>query len=147
MNLSIQRRPSYAYATIGSLFVDGVRRCYTLEDEVREQKGIPVANWKVPRATAIPEGRYKVTLELSQRFGPDTLTINDVPGFTSIRMHAGNISADTEGCVLLGMQASASMLVGGTSRPAVELIKGLVRDAIDAGDEVWIEIENALMTA
>lgn len=143
MKITVQRRPSYAYATVGALYIDGVQRCYTLEDEVRERTGIPVSEWKVKDATAIPAGTYRVTLELSTRFGPDTLTINDVPGFTSIRMHAGNTSADTEGCLLLGMKAMASSIVGGTSKPAVDLIKGLVKAAIASGDEVTIEIENA----
>lgn len=147
MKLTLQRLPSEGGATLGKLFIDGVFASHTLEDEVRELPGVPVAAWKIKGATAIPSGSYRVTLEPSARFGPDTLTLHDVPGFQYIRMHAGNTSADTEGCVLLGMQASATTLIGGTSRPAVALVKSRVAMALDAGEEVWIDVANAGMTA
>ena len=83
------------------------------------------------------------SLQYSPRFGPDTLTLHDVPGFDFIRMHAGNASTDTEGCILLGMRATDSSLIGGTSRPAVELVKSEVRAAIDRGEAVHITISNA----
>jgi hypothetical protein len=143
MKLTLQRRTSVGGATIGKLYIDGVYACCTLEDEVREIEGVPVSEWKIKGATAIPSGKYRVTLDQSSRFGPDTLTINDVPGFQYIRMHAGNTAADTEGCPLLGMQATETTLIGGTSRPAVELVKSEVRRALDKGDAVTIEISNA----
>ena len=142
MKLTLQRRESKGGATIGKLFIDGVYACCTLEDEIREVKGRPVESWKVHGKTAIPAGDYRVTLENSGRFGPDTLTINDVPGFKYIRMHAGNTSADTEGCPLLGMQATETTLIGGTSRPAVALVKGEVMRAITRGEKVIIEVRN-----
>ena len=142
MKLTLQRRESKGGATIGKLFIDGVYACCTLEDEIREVKGQPVESWKVHGKTAIPAGDYLVTLEDSGRFGPDTLTINNVPGFKYIRMHAGNTSADTEGCPLLGMQATETTLIGGTSRPAVALVKGEVMRAITRGEKVTIEVRN-----
>lgn len=142
MKLLLQRRPSKGGATIGKLSVDGVFVCFTLEDEIREIEGQSVEKWKVHSKTAIPSGEYRVTLENSGRFGPDTLTINNVPGFQYIRMHAGNTSADTEGCPLLGMQATDTTLIGGTSRPAVALVKGLVQNAISRKELVTIEVKN-----
>ncbi|WP_223688366.1 DUF5675 family protein, partial [Streptococcus pneumoniae] len=50
----------------------------------------------------MPSGRYRVTLDTSPRFGPETLTINDVPGFTGVRIHGGNDADDTEGCIIVG---------------------------------------------
>lgn len=143
MKLTIHRRESMGGATIGKLHIDGVFACATLEDEVREIEGVPVLQWKIKGATAIPQGSYRVTLEPSPRFGPDTLTIHDVPGFQYIRMHAGNVSADTEGCILLGMQATETTLVGGTSRPAVNLVKQELRRATARGEPITIEISNA----
>ena len=147
MKLTIQRRASLGGATIGKLYVDGVFACHTLEDEVREVSGQPVASWKIKGETAIPKGVYFVTLEDSMRFGPETLSLTNVPGFLYIRMHAGNRSKDTEGCILLGMQAGAASLIGGTSRPAVDLIKGYVRKALTRGEKVTIDISNATEVA
>ena len=140
MNLTLQRRESVREATIGKLYIDGVFACHTLEDQVREVENVPVAIWKIKGKTAIPKGVYAVTLEQSMRFGPETLSLNTVPGFLYIRMHAGNTSGDTEGCILLGMQSTETTLIGGTSRPAVELVKGQVRKALAKGDSVTIDI-------
>jgi Family of unknown function (DUF5675) len=142
MKITVTRNASCAGATIGVMHIDGAYACHTLEDEVREVEGEPVEAWKIHGQTAIPVGDYIVSLEDSARFGPDTLTINNVPGFKYIRMHAGNVAADTEGCLLLGMRATEASLVGGTSRPAVALVKGEVRAAIDRGEVVHIHISN-----
>jgi hypothetical protein len=147
MKLTLHRRKSIGGATIGKLHIDGVFASATLEDEVREINGVSVAQWKIKGATAIPQGTYRVTLESSPRFGPDTPTLHDVPGFMYIRMHAGNVSADTEGCILLGMQATDASLVGGTSRPAVALIKQALRRATASGEPITIEISNAVRLA
>lgn len=143
MRLTLRRNPSVGGATIGTLYVDGAWTAHTLEDEVREVHGVPVADWKIKGKTAIPAGEYVVSLEDSPRFGADTLTLHDVPGFQFIRMHAGNTSADTEGCILLGLRATECTLVGGTSRPAVELVRSEVRAAIDRGEVVHISIANS----
>jgi hypothetical protein len=142
MKLVVQRGPSYQHATIGKLYIDGHYACCTLEDQIREVEGVPVDEWKVHGNTAIPAGTYRVTLEYSGRFGVDTLTINDVPGFKYIRIHAGNTHDDTEGCILVGMAATDHSLVGGTSRPALSLLKSQVQRAIAEGDTVTIEINN-----
>ena len=143
MKLTLNRKPSLANSTMGALYIDGGFACYTLEDEVRELPGQPVSQWKIKGATAIPAGEYIVSLQYSPRFGPDTLTLHNVPGFEYIRMHAGNAHADTEGCILLGMRATDASLIGGTSRPAVQLVKSEVRAAIDRGEVVHITISNA----
>ena len=142
MELKLYRRTSVGGATMGKLYIDGVFVCHTLEDQVREVEGQPVEKWKIKGKTAIPAGTYAVTLETSGRFGKETLSLNTVPGFLYIRIHAGNTSDDTEGCILLGMQATETSLVGGTSRPAVELVWGRVRAALAAGAKVTIQINN-----
>ena len=147
MKLRIDRAPSFGGATIGLLYADDKFLCYSLEDEIRERDAVPVADWKIKGATAIPAGTYRVTLEHSNRFGPDTLTIHDVPGFTSIRMHGGNTSDDTEGCPLLGLRVNIASIVGGTSRPAVNAVKTLVRTAIALGQSVTIDINNPTVAA
>lgn len=142
--LTLQRTTDGAHRTFGELRAeDGHRLCYTLEDPVREIPGQPVATWKVKGSTAIPAGRYRITLEDSPRFGPDTLTVHDVPGFTGVRIHAGNTERDTEGCPLLGMDVTPAGIAPGTSRPAVALVKHLVQQAIRGGERVYLDVVNA----
>lgn len=147
MKLSLIRQASFANTTMGRLYIDGVFACATLEDVVRELEGQPVSQWKVKGDTAIPAGSYNVVLEYSGRFGADTLTLQNVPGFKYIRIHPGNTYEDTEGCILLGLQATDHSLIGGTSRPAVQLIKNEVKAALARGEKVSIEISNPVMTA
>lgn len=143
MRLTLTRMASANGATVGVLTdAQGEHLCYTLEDVVREVDGLPVIAWKVCGRTAIPRGTYRVVFVNSPRFGPNTLSLRDVPGFDAIRMHAGNTAADTEGCILLGLGATESgTLTGGTSRPALEKVKAIVHAAIDYGDTVWLDVK------
>jgi hypothetical protein len=144
MKLTLQRTsPAGRPMTFGKLLAGGQFVCYTLEDEVREIEGQPAADWKIKGATAIPSGEYRITLENSPRFGPNTLTVHNVPGFVGVRIHAGNTVADTEGCPLLGMAVNAHGIVGGTSGPAVKLVKQAVGDAIARGELVLMDVVNA----
>lgn len=88
--------------TIGKLSVDGKFICYTLEDKLREEIGVPVEQWKVIGETAIPKGTYPVSITMSRRFGKNLPLLGNVPGFSGVRIHTGNSSKDTEGCLLVG---------------------------------------------
>ena len=93
--------------TLSRLAIDGVQfdSCgYVLEDKVREQVGMAVAKWKIPAETAIPVGRYAVKKTMSNRFGKLMWQLMDVPGFEGIRVHSGNSSHDTEGCLIVGKE-------------------------------------------
>lgn len=142
-------------ATFGKIYADGAFVCYSLEDKVRETEQ-SVAAWKIKGRTAIPSTDhpslddmpgYRVTLEHSPRFGPETLTLSAVPGYSFVRMHAGNSDEDTEGCPLLGMAINDEGIVGGTSRSAVTLLKDIVEQAIRDGKQVWLEIHNIPLSA
>lgn len=82
--------------TIGKMYLDGIPFCDTLEDTVRP------AGQKIYGETAIPAGKYKVIKTMSPRFKKLLPLICDVPGFSGVRIHAGNTAADTEGCILVG---------------------------------------------
>jgi hypothetical protein len=143
MKLTLQRDDLQPSRTFGRMLAeDGHRLVYVLEDAVREVAGQPVAAWKIHGKTAIPTGEYQITLENSPRFGPETLTVNSVPGFSGVRMHAGNTEGDTEGCPLLGLQVTPTGIAGGTSKPAVAMIKELVRQAIARGEVVLMTVAN-----
>jgi len=103
MKLLLKRiayRPTY---TIGKLYIDGEYFCDTLEDPPREVK--------IMNETAIPKGLYKVIINFSQRFQRMMPLLLDVPGFTGIRIHAGNTAQNTSGCLLVGKNKIVGQLV------------------------------------
>ena len=132
MNLRVIREPSTVAATMGILLIDGVFTCWTLEDVVR-----PV---KIPGETAIPAGRYAVRLSLSQRFQKLLPEVLAVPGFTGIRIHAGNTQADTHGCVLVGRVRAVDRVE--ESKLALMHVMEQLRRATTAGDPITITIED-----
>ncbi len=135
MLMILQRQPSADGATIGELSIDGVHECWTLEDVVRPP-GV-----KVPGQTAIPAGRYRVTVTFSNRFQRLLPLVNDVPGFTGIRIHPGNTAADTDGCLLVGVTKGANSV--GQSRMAFEPLFAKIVAAVQDGGECWIEVRDA----
>lgn len=96
MDLELKRKWFTPESTIGELFVNGVFECFILEDRYRP--GEP----KVYGKTAIPSGRYEVKITPSPRFKRDLPLLLKVPGFEGVRIHPGNVPADTEGCLLPG---------------------------------------------
>lgn len=138
MKLKLLRNRFKEDYTAGQLYIEDTYFCFTLEDKVREVEGLPVEKWKVVDETAIPRGIYKVTLEDSPRFGPQTITIHNVPGFTGIRIHSGNTSKDTSGCPIVGYRINDSgIIVPGTTRPALSDLKRII---LRADSEVTIQI-------
>ena len=129
MELQLEREDPDQEKMFGVMYVDGIYECETLEDPPRDAK--------IPGQTAIPQGRYQVSLENSPRFGKDTITINDVPDFTHIRIHAGNTEKDTEGCILVGQERTSIGII--KSQPALKHLKSLVKEGLSYG-EVWLVI-------
>ena len=129
------REPSAGGATLSKVYIDDKYACDILEDVVREVPGVPVEQWKVKGQTAIPTGRYRVRLETSARFGPDTLTLENVPGFQYIRIHGGNTAKDTEGCLLPGARSGVAQVA--FSQLSLVTLRGRIVPAIHGGIEVW----------
>lgn len=124
--------------TIGEVSIDGYFECYSLEDKVREIPKAPVAKWKVAKATAIPAGRYEVVLSFSNRFKKTLPELLSVPGFSGVRMHAGNTEEDTEGCILLGRVKGNHAIY--ESRPACIKVVAKIAAAIKEGKKVFITL-------
>jgi len=135
VELLLQRDPSVDGTTMGKLFVEGRFECLTLEDPVRDGP-------KISDETAIPAGRYRVLVTLSQRFGRMLPLLVDVPGFTGVRIHPGNTSADTSGCILVGQSRAHDSIA--SSRLAMAELQPQIAGALARGDDVFITVANPL---
>ena len=124
MELVLKRTWLTGLTTISTLTIDGRFECFVLEDRFR-----PPPQAKVPKKTAIPNGRYRVQITHSQRFNRDLPLLIDVPGFQGIRIHPGNTAEDTEGCLLPGRTQEADRV--GESRLAFEALFAKLRAAIE----------------
>lgn len=106
MKLELTRKTRTKLTTIGELKIDGQFECYILEDKDRGlSNAMPLSQiiaTKVYGQTAIPTGQYEIVISYSNKFKKMLPLLLDVPGFEGIRIHSGNVAADTEGCLLPG---------------------------------------------
>jgi len=117
--------------------------CHTLEDPVRLEK--------VMGDTAIGSGTYRVTITRSQRFERLLPLLHDVPEFSGVRIHPGNTTRDTAGCILVGTQRGDSVETGAEtqilhSRDAMAQVQKRIAACIAAGDLVWLDIVTPRVT-
>ncbi len=126
-------RTYHAGGTNGSLTLDGKEICKTIELPWRDNRR---------NVSCIPEGRYRLGLYPSRKFGLNLL-VQDVPGRSGILIHpANNAAAELRGCI-----APVTKLTGAGcgiySRIALERLLGLVEPALEAGEAVWLEVVGA----
>ena len=107
MNVLIDRKWKKDTYTIGIVHVDGVRFCNSMEDRdrgLRQDMNVgEISRMKVYGVTAIPTGKYKVTMTYSPKYKRMMPQVMDVKGFSGIRIHSGNTAEDSLGCILLGV--------------------------------------------
>ncbi len=94
MTVRLKRISYWQDATLGELYFDGEKQLVTLEPPWRQNK---------PRISCIPTGVYPFRRCISARFG-ETFTLAMVPDRSLIRVHWGNVEADTDGCILVGQE-------------------------------------------
>lgn len=141
MKLTLKRialRPTY---TIGKLYIDGAYFCDTLEDTVRDTNKsgkFDNGEQKIKGKTAIPYGTYEIKWTYSPRFKKYTPQLMNVPSFEGIRVHAGNTSADTEGCLILGENKQVGKVLN--SRATINKFYPIIKEACSNG-KVTIEIK------
>lgn len=141
MKLTLNRIALRQTYTIGKLYIDGKYFCDTLEDTVRDtNKSGEFDNGekKVKGKTAIPYGTYEIKWTYSPRFKKYTPQLMNVPSFEGIRIHSGNSSTDTEGCLLLGENKKVGMVLN--SRATINKFYPLIKKACSKG-KVTIEIK------
>lgn len=103
MELKLKRVFFSETSTIGELYINDVFVCHILEDKDRNLTDTSLPSEKVHGRTAIPYGRYEIVLSYSARFKKILPLLVNVHLFLGIRIHPGNTSVDTEGCLLPGI--------------------------------------------
>ena len=135
----IARKDNY---TIGKLSIDGVSECDVLEDTDRyltdEMREEDIIRLKVKARTAIPTGDYDISLTMSQRFKRVLPLLENVKGFSGIRIHSGNTSEDTEGCLLVGKNKIVGKLID--SRITFDALFAKLEKAYKRGERIRIKI-------
>ena len=117
--------------TCRSLGIDPERDSY----EVQTEK---VFLHKVKGKTAIPDGRYQVTLTPSCRFHRLLPRLHQVPGFDGILIHKGNTAKDTQGCILVGENTQRGMVLRSTV--TFNALYCRLLSAIAEGKQIFITI-------
>ena len=128
LNIRIDRIAKKSTYTIGKLYLNGVYFCDTLEDTDRGlTQGMPlqkIKDLKIKGATAIPKGKYKVTMNVvSPRFSKRATyqfcqgklpRLINVDGYEGVLIHIGNTAKDTEGCILVGQNKVVGQVINST---------------------------------
>ena len=150
MELLLERIALRDTYTIGHLSIDGKRFCDTCEDTdrgLRQDLPLSVNQAKKRRGiTAIPVGRYRVTLDVKspkyskkkqydfcQGFVPRLI---NVPALEGILIHIGNTAADSEGCILVGRNTKVGMVMEST-----KTFKALYEVLRKATDPIYITVK------
>ena len=144
MEMLLDRFHSTTDATMGSWFLDGRWICFCLEDEKRLVK--------LAGETRIPAGRYEITRcyqsgilsRMQEKWynGSWIPSIENVPGFTYIRIHPGNTDDHSDGCLLPGFTANALDMTIGKSRDAFVHLVNRMDEYFKRGERVWLTIED-----
>ena len=151
MELILERIAKRKTYTIGRLYIrrqvmdeypSGIEDqyfCDTLEPTWRDYAN---GAYKVKGRSAIPEGRYAVVFSFSPKFKAWLPILLGGPEFNrkwqGIRIHAGNCSEDTEGCILVGKNREVGKVLD--SRIWVHRLKQKIVEAKGKGEAVWLTI-------
>lgn len=128
MELTLRRIARKSTYTIGWLYIDGEKFCDTIEDTDRGlNQSLPVSVNKAKKkagVTAIPAGRYRITLNIQSPKFKDRAAyafckgylprLINVPAFEGVLIHIGNTPKDTEGCILVGVNNTVGKVTSST---------------------------------
>lgn len=149
----LRSRPFGANYTEGTMRVDGVKFCDTLEPPSRglssSSTAAAVAAAKRLGKTAVPTGTYQLLMAYSPRFSGRAFfqessrgllpRLQAVTGFVGVLIHTGNTVADTQGCILVGYSIGKGVL-GGSRLAYKSLCERFLLPALDRGEVIRISI-------
>lgn len=138
MYMQLVREHFTETSTEGKLFVNGTFECHTLEDTDRKLED---GGEKIYSKTAIPRGKYDIKVSYSNHFKKPLPILLDVPQFEGVRIHSGNTSRDTEGCIIVGLtNANGTDDFIGNSKAAFKPLMAKIEEALLNEEEVTLEI-------
>lgn len=141
MRIELKRRFFADTYTIGTMSIDGVRFCDTLEDmnrDLNRNGRFDNGEKKVYGETCIPFGVYKVVVTMSPKFKRELPRLLNVPSFDGVLIHRGNSAADTAGCILVGENKVKGCVINSTGYE-IELVRRC-KAALSRGEVITIEI-------
>ena len=152
MKLELKRRFKGPKYTIGSLFINGVYECDTIEDVDRgltdSMSVEEIKAKKVYGETAIPTGTYKIDMNIvSPKFkdrswakfcGGKLPRLLDVKGYEGVLIHVGNKAEDSLGCILVGDNKIKGQVINSTA--TFQELYGELLKAKVKGEKITIEI-------
>lgn len=152
MEIRTDRRYKKETYTISNLYVDDVWFCNVIEDRDRGLRSDHSLEYirrvKVPAETAIPTGRYRVTLSVqSPKFSKKAKyawckgylpRVLGVPGFDGILMHAGATAADSAGCLIIGMNTEKGKVT--SSMVTLKKLYEKMQAAVQAKETIWLTV-------
>lgn len=120
--------------TAGSLCVDGVFFCNTLEDKDRNVEDVPDA--KVAGETAIPRGEYSVFVTWSPHLRRNLPLLRYVAGFNPTWI--SNEAAACGTYILVGTKSEDAWV--GLSRRTFAILMGMIEETLYRGEDVKVKI-------
>jgi hypothetical protein len=146
MEIVVLRHEFQPKATISDLIFasnNNAKLCNILEDFDRGLKQTDPLDYIlktiVRGETAIPYGRYRLTVDMSNRFKCLMPHILNVPGFDGIRQHRGCSDIDTLGCQLLGTWHGGNNWIDHSEIAFLQYMDILFR-AMDRKEEMWLTV-------
>ena len=125
-------RKYFPQGTNGTLLIDGVKLCATIELPWRNNE---------PRISCIPEGNYRLIKRYSPHFKAH-LQIWDVPGRDEILIHPANDAAkELKGCIA-PVSYVTGIAKGNLSVKALSQITSIVFPALQNQERVFLTIKN-----
>ena len=122
MKIKLVREVFTDKSTIGSLYVNDVFFCYTLEDKDRgldqSQSLIMIQAKKLFGITAIPYGNYPLIVNKSPKFGRLLPRLQGIKGFDGVLIHRGNSAEHSHGCILVGYKKGVDCIMESTKAEA-----------------------------
>lgn len=153
MEIKVDRKWKKQDYTVGRLYIDDEFFCNTMEDTDRGlDDSMPdwmIRSKKIPTRTAVPSGRYKVTMNVvSHKFSQKQFykdfckgkvpRLLDVNGFEGILIHCGTTHVNSAGCILVGHNTIKGQLT--ESQETFKKLYAIMKKASDKGEEIFITI-------